>query len=179
MNLLDLQKLSIEDKLSLLRTTGGLQMLQTALSEGNNLSQIANMLGVEPSALYRWKNIYPDINEVVAPYIRTKKPKTVPIDLSEPLAYRVIYAYDSKHSLKGFTMSEYDTLEAMWDSIFIQQYFGTFGLLTTFDTQYHKEYLIAMRTTGVYKLSNWYLLAYCSVDKRGKIIPQIPILKEV
>jgi len=173
MNLFDLRKLSKEDKIALLRTTGGLSMLQTALSEGNSLRKIADMLGVKPSILYRWENTYPDIKEAVTPYIRAKTPKTEPIDLSEPLAYRIIYAYGDLGliSIRGCIMSEYGSPEELWNSIFVQQYFGSFGLCTASITKYHEEYLVAMRTTGVYKLSNCYLLAYCSVGKQGKIIP--------
>lgn len=71
-------------------------------------------------------------------------------------------------------MSEYDSPESLWDSIFVQQYFGSFGLYKTFDTKYRAEYTTAMRQTGVYKLSNWYILAYCSINKKGLIKPQIP-----
>lgn len=172
MDLINLQKLSVDDKLSLLRTTGGLQMLQTALSEGNTLSKISEIIGVEPPILYKWKKNYPDIQETVAPYLRAKTPKIEPIDLSKLLAYRIIYAYDDlRPNIRGYIMSEYDSQDDLFDSIFVQQYFGSFGLYTEFDAKYRDEYLIAMRTTGVYKLSNWYLLVYCSVDKRGKIIP--------
>lgn len=175
MDLINLKTLSTNEKLAVLKTTAGLQWLEELLSEGNSLSKISDMLGVEPSILYRWKTTYPDIKELVAPYLRAKTQKIETIDLSKPLAYRIIYAYDDlRPSIRGYIMAEYDSQDDLWDSIFVQQYFGSFGLYSVSDAKYREEYLTAMRQTGVYKLSNYYLLAYCSVNRNGLINPQKP-----
>lgn len=91
MDLTNLHTLSTAEKLAIVRTSAGLQWLEELLLEGNSLSKIAEMMGVEPPILYRWKTTYPDIKEVVAPYLRAKTPKIEPIDLSKPLAYRIVY----------------------------------------------------------------------------------------
>ena len=162
----------MEDKLSLLHTTGGLQMLQTALSEGNTISKISDMLGVEHSVLYRWKDTYPDIKEVVAPYLRARKTEPTE-DLSQPLNYRIIYAYDElRPNIKGFIWDEFLTAEEAWDNPFIDYYFSSFN---NYDARkYREDYLAAIKSTGFYKLSNWYMLTYCSVTKKGLIKPQKP-----
>jgi hypothetical protein len=172
MDLTNFHTLATNEKLAVLRTSAGLQWLEELLSEGNTLSKISEIIGVKPSILYKWKKNSPDIQEAVAPYLRAKTQKIETIDLSKPLAYRIIYAYDDlRPSIRGYIMAEYDSQDDLWDSIFVQQYFGSFALYSVSDAKYREEYLVAMRTTGVYKLSNWYILAYCSVNKRGKIIP--------
>jgi len=172
MDLINLKTLSTNEKSAVLKTTAGLQWLEELLLEGNSLSKIADMLEVEPSILYRWKNIYPDIKEVVAPYLRARK--TEPIeDLSQPLNYRIIYAYDElRPNIKGFIWDEFLTAEEAWDNPFIDYYFSSFN---NYDARkYREDYLAAIKSTGFYKLSNWYMLTYCSVTKKGLIKPQKP-----
>jgi hypothetical protein len=156
MNLSNFNHLSASDKLELLRTTGGLTMLANALSDGYSLRQIAKMIGITPKTMYRWQATYPEIAAEITPYTQA--------------AYRIIYAYDAygKH-FKGYVMEEFDTLDEVWSSGFIQQYFRSFG---ESEAAYQSAYLDAMVNIGFYRLSNLYLLTYCTVNKKGLIKPQ-------
>lgn len=158
MNLANLKHLSALNKLQLLRTTGGLTMLANALAQGHSISQIAVMIGITSETMCRWQAVYPEINNEIVPYIQA--------------AYRIIYAYDDRKTyIRGCIVEEFDTLEAVWNSIFVQQYFSTFKKS---ELDYYESYLAAMRNTGFYKLSNYYLIIYGTVNKKGYIKPCKP-----
>lgn len=153
MDLANLKPLSALNKLQLLRTTGGLTMLANALAQGHSLSQIAEMIGVTTKTMYRWQATYVEINDEIIPYTKA--------------AYRIIYAYDDYHThFKGCIMNTFANPEEMWSNIFIQQYFKTFNKSKD---AYLSAYLKAMQIKGYYKLSNRYLLTFCTIDRQGFI----------
>jgi len=167
MALTNLQNLSTADKLLVLRTTAGLQQLEEWLVSGLSLSKIARILGIQTDTMYRWCRKYPDITATVVPYAHI-----VLEDLTRPPAYRIIYAYDAYGAhFKGCVMEEYSTLDDVWASIFVQQYFNCFGKS---EVDYYESYLAAMKNSGAFKLSNWYLIAWCTITKKGLIRPIKP-----
>ena len=171
MVLSEIQRLPTNDKLTWIQSPDGLLQLEKWLSEeGLSLHKVAELLRVSPNTIYRWRT-YPVIAEVVAAYLPQKVKKVAPVDLSRGAAYRIIYAYeDHKTYIRGCIMDEYTTPEELWDSIFVQQYFGSFGLT---EAVYRTQYLAEIKT-GLYKISNYYCLTYSTVSKKGCIKPIKP-----
>ena len=169
MDLNDVQILPVEEKLQWLKSTEGLLKLKELLSEGNSLPTVAKLMSINSKTIYRWRDCYIEISDVVAPYstAKAKATKDEPVNLARGLDYRIIYAYDDcgRH-FKGCIMEEFDTLEKLWASIFVQQYFNSFGKS---EHEYLSAYLNAMQIDGFFKLSNWYLLTYSYVTKKGLI----------
>ncbi|MDR3597085.1 hypothetical protein [Clostridium sp.] len=167
MALTNLKTLSTSEKLAVLHTSAGGQQLEEWLVSGLSLSKIARILDIQTDTMYRWCRKYPDITAIVAPYAHI-----VLEDLTKPLAYRIIYAYDAYGAhFKGCVMEEYSTLEEVWSSIFVQQYFNSFGKS---EVDYYESYIAAMQSTGCFKLSHWYLIAYYTLNRKGLIKPQKP-----
>lgn len=167
MALTNLKTLSTNEKLAVLHTSAGGQQLEEWLAAGLSLSRIARILDIQTDTMCRWCRKYPDITAIVAPYSHI-----VLEDMTRPPAYRIIYAYYAYGAyFKGCIMEEYSTLEEVWSSIFVQQYFSSFGKS---EVDYYESYLAAMKNSGAFKLSNWYLIAYCTVSKKGLIKPEKP-----
>lgn len=153
MDLSSLKSLPASDKLQLLKTTGGLTLLANALADGHSLCQIADIIGITPKTMYRWQVTYSEIAAEIASYTQE--------------AYRIIYDYEDYHThFKGCIMNTYNTKEEMWSSIFVQQYFCTFDKS---ESEYLSDYLDSMQKKGFYRLSNRYLLAFCTIDRQGFI----------
>lgn len=158
MDLTNLKHLSASNKLQLMRTTGGLTMLAEALAEGDSLRQIAEMIGITLETMCRWQATYTEIADEIAHYTQA--------------AYRIICAYDARNTnIKGCVMNTYNTREEMWSSIFVHQYFCTFDKS---ESEYLSDYLDSMQNKGFYRLSNRYLLTYCTIDRQGGIKPLKP-----
>ena len=175
MYLKKLQNLNIDDKLMVLCITTGLETLEI-LAEGKTLRQLAQVLKISYNTLNIWRKNHPEIAEILG-YPNPKpepkpEPKPTTPDLSRDPAYRIIYAYDAYGThFKGYIMEEHTTLQEVWSSIFVTLYFRSFGKS---EIEYLGAYLTAMQITGAFKLSNWYLLTYCDVTKKGLIKPREP-----
>lgn len=173
MNLSTLQRLPTKDKLLWLRTTAGLTTLEEWLSLGNSLRYVAEMIGVDSRTLYRWRERYPEIAELIALYsqVRVTTTKCEPVNLARPTAYRILVGYDH-NSLRQYTQrgcsihSEYATAVAVWESDFIERYFKIFGVPKD---DYLNSYLERIRQDSVYHLSNLFTIAYSDVSRMGVI----------
>lgn len=163
MTLSSLKPLSASDKLQLLRTTGGLTMLTEALSAGHSLRQIADMLGITLETMYRWQAVYPEIAAEIAPYMQA--------------SYRIICAYDARNTnIQGYIHSAYSTLLELWDSPYMRNYFGSWGIT---GDEYYPLCLESLKNRGTYHLSNYTLVVYSRVSADGKIIPVSPENRKV
>lgn len=169
MDLKSLQNLSTDDKLLILQTTGGLAILEE-LAKSNTLYQIARLLKISLRTLTKWRRCTPDIAAILGDP-KPKDPMSLEPDLSKPLAYRILCSYeDHKTYLKGSIYREYVTQQELCDD-FMQEYFGAFGV---FELNYRTQYLKAIANTGLFKLNNYTCIAFCTVNKRGKILIHKP-----
>jgi len=167
---MDFKNLTTADKLLWIRTTAGLQQLEEWLKEGKSQRQIALTLKICAETLYRWRDKYPDIGDTIAPYTPTK---AVPsFDMTRPPAYRIICAYeDNQTSILGSIYDEYDTLDELWNSPFMKEYFDFWKIEAS---DYYGECLVSLSHRGTYKLSNYIGISYCKVTAKGKIIALVP-----
>ncbi|MBC2457159.1 helix-turn-helix domain-containing protein [Clostridium beijerinckii] len=159
MDLTNLRPLSAADKLQLLKSTGGLTMLANSLAQGHSLRQIADIIGVTTKTMYRWQATYPEIFAEIAPY--------------KQAAYRIICAYDAHNTIKGYIHSAYRTPQDLWNSQYIRDYFGSWGIN---GDKYYPQCLESLKNRSTYHLSNYTLIAYSRVSADGKIIPVVPII---
>lgn len=92
-------------------------------------------------------------------------------DLSRPAAYRLIAGLSSTHCFRGITLREYPTAEELWADPFFDRYFASHH---QFKDKYYTGYLKNLTTKGLYKLSNTFSVAYCTISQKGacKIIKQ-------
>lgn len=171
MDLTNFNTISTDEKLAVLKTSAGLQYLEYLLLEGHSLRHIAHLLGIDPKTIYRWRNTYADIAEVVAQY---KPPKTVTADpiVYQPrdAAYRIICDYDAHNTIRGYIHSEFETPQDLWNGEYIRNYFNAWGIT---GDEYYPICLESLKNRRMYRLSNYTLIIYCKISAKGKITPLI------
>lgn len=154
MNLSEIHLLPTESKRQWLRSDEGLTQLQSLVSEGLTMYQVARMLQISSSTLSGWRR-YPEIGEIIG------HPQPQLPDLSRDPAYRIICGLD--YNRRGTILSEYETAEELWQSPFIHRYFSSYGASPD---DYFESYLDEIKR-GRYTLSNTFSVLYGTVNRKG------------
>lgn len=157
MELADLHLLPTASKRQWLRSDEGLAWLKTRLAEGISLYQMAKLLKVSDTTLSAWRK-YSEIGGLIG------HPKPQLPDQSRPTAYRIICGLNSKN--RGTILAEYGTAEELWETPFIHRYFSSYGVSPE---AYFESYLVEIRRTGRYTLSNTFTLCYAAINHKGVI----------
>lgn len=150
MVLSELQSLSQKEKRRWLQSPDGLTQVQEWLSTGYLLPQIADILGLPRRSIYIICNLNSELAAIIGKQV------------NRPPAYRLIVGLDCNR--RGTIVAEYDTAEDAWQTDFIRRYFRSFGFS---ENNYYTDYLSTIHSTGIYKLSNIFCIAYCEIDKIG------------
>lgn len=159
----DFISLSTKDKCLWLKTPEGIAQLKEWLSAGYNIHRLAPMIGLNCSALYKICDRIPDLVAITSRPLVVDRPK---VDLSKPLAYRIILNFPEK---RGEILCEYATAEDLWKDPLIRHYFETFGRS---ELDYLDNYLKTINSSGLYKLSGLYSVVYGEITKMGVVKPK-------
>lgn len=164
MNLSEIHSLSTIEKRQWLRSAEGLTQLRNWVSEGLTVYQVARMLQMSSTTLSGYRR-YDEIGAILG-YPQPQLP-----DLSRPPAYRIICGLDYHN--RGQILSKHYTALELWQTPFIRNYFKSFGVSPAC---YYESYLVEIRRSGRYTLSNTFTVCYCKINRRGivKILKPTP-----